>query len=223
MTEYKKITAKHPGKCSECHNGIAPGDEVLWLKDKGVKHVECPTSVRAFDPAVFPAEQPWHGVPYPEALTVDGIKAEMEADMSTDFNSADYTADEQRAYETQYLAKLRGATRPLPIHDWLRTERASLQMTGRNTITDMLAHEQANKSIERTKARQPEYRYSTADQFSHYYADAHLVFEIVARGTLDDGTKVYKGVSEYEAGSPAVVYVDEAYITKQRERGAQNG
>ena len=44
-TDWKQLVAKFDGKCIKCNDKTKEGDEILWnLKNRKVKHVECPPS-----------------------------------------------------------------------------------------------------------------------------------------------------------------------------------
>ena len=56
------------------------------------------------------------------------------------------------------------------------------------------------------------------DTFEAHYADAYGEFTIVATGTLDDGTKVFKGVcDDFDYGYTEKI-VSEEFINRQRQR-----
>ena len=42
MIEYREITAKFQGTCSECGRITEINDTLLWSKGNGAKHKECP-------------------------------------------------------------------------------------------------------------------------------------------------------------------------------------
>lgn len=42
MAEWIKITTKYDTKCIQCGADIDKDEQVLWLKDLGVKHEDCP-------------------------------------------------------------------------------------------------------------------------------------------------------------------------------------
>jgi len=36
------ITAKYPGRCTTCGGHIAAGEQIIWERGAGAKHVKCP-------------------------------------------------------------------------------------------------------------------------------------------------------------------------------------
>lgn len=56
------------------------------------------------------------------------------------------------------------------------------------------------------------------DTFTDYFADSRGTFTIEATGTMDDGTKVFKGVCDDADYGLIEKIVTEGFINKQRER-----
>ena len=49
MASWIKLTMKFPGKCLDCGKPIATGQQGLWSRGVGVKHVQCASSSSAAD------------------------------------------------------------------------------------------------------------------------------------------------------------------------------
>lgn len=44
--DWKKIINQFESNCIECNEIISPGVDCLWMKDLGIKHIECPTGIQ---------------------------------------------------------------------------------------------------------------------------------------------------------------------------------
>lgn len=54
--EPVQLAARYPGRCRECGGGIAVGDQILYARGEGARHVECPerpTVDDALTPGVY--------------------------------------------------------------------------------------------------------------------------------------------------------------------------
>lgn len=45
MSEWIKIENRFFANCIECNKNIEAGEDCLWMKGLGIKHLECPTGI----------------------------------------------------------------------------------------------------------------------------------------------------------------------------------
>ena len=49
---WVRLNMRFPGKCLECGKGVGVGEQALWARNVGVKHIECAESAAGQGPTI---------------------------------------------------------------------------------------------------------------------------------------------------------------------------